>query len=95
VKIRHRPQKATRRAAGAEKTSVTTVSLHSSEARLGHDHLVIKPTYEKKNARLACSPATLSAKTTRVVVRVMRAIAFARPPARRQPAALKMYPVID
>jgi hypothetical protein len=40
--------KATRRAAGAEKTGVTTVSLHSSEARLGHDHFVIKPIYEKE-----------------------------------------------
>jgi hypothetical protein len=87
--------KATRRAASAEKTGVTTVPLHSSEARLGHDHLVIKPIYEKKNARLAWSPATLPDKTTRVDVRVMRAIVFARPHARRQPAALETGPVID
>src|SRR5690349_16746684 len=66
--------KATRRAAGAEKTGVATVSMHSSEARLGHDHLVIKPIYEKKNARLEWPPPTSSGKTTRVVVPVMRAI---------------------
>ena len=94
MKIRRR-QKTTRRAAGAGEILVTTALPESVRSDASGTTISFSNQSMKRRSAACAVRGACSVKRRQSLFAFMRAIVFARPPARRRPAARKTRRVID